>query len=85
MEMLSNPQYERNVCNNLSLSNLTQDDDSTEVEEIDSEDYLEQDIDSHTIEIVDGEKEAYKWLIIDGIYFCYRDNTFKGNVRETLG
>ena len=47
MEMLSNPQYERNVRDNLSLSNLTQDDDSTEVEEIDSEDYLEQYIDSH--------------------------------------
>ena len=64
---------------------MTQDDDSTEVEEIDSEDYLEQDIDSHTIEIVDGEKEGSKWLIIDGIYICHRDNTFKGNVRETLG
>ena len=85
MEMLSNPQYERNGRDNLSLSNLTQDDDSTEVEEIDSEDYLEQDIDSHTIEIVYGEKEESKWLIIDGIYICHRDNTSKGNVRETLG
>ena len=85
MEMFSNPQYERNVRDNLSLSNLTQDDDSTEVEEIDSEDYLEQDIDSHTIEIVDGEKEGSKWLIIDGIYICHRDNTSKGNIRETLG
>ena len=71
MEMLSNPQYERNVRDNLSLSDLTQDNDSTEVEEIDSEDYLEQDIDSHTIEIVDGEKEGSKWLIIDGIYIYF--------------
>ena len=70
---------------NLSLSNLTQDDNSTKVEKIDSEDYLEQDIDSHTIEIVDGEKEGSKWLIIDEIYICHRDNTSKGNVRETLG
>ena len=85
MEMLSNPQYERNVSDNLSLSNLTQYDDSTEVEEIDSEDYLDKDIDSHTIEIVDGEKEGSKWLIINGIHICHRDKTFKGNVRETLG
>ena len=69
----------------MSVINLTQDDDSTEVEDIDSNDYLEQDIDSHSIEIVDGEKEGSKWLIIDGIYICHRDNNSKGNIRERLG
>ena len=65
MQMLNNPQYEKTVRDNMSVTNLTQDDNSNEVEDIDSNDYLEQDIDSHAIEIVDGERDGSKWLIID--------------------
>ena len=71
--MLHNPHYEKIVQDNMSLTNLTQDDDdSTEVEEIDNKDNLEQDIDSQTIKIDDRDKEGSKWVILDNIYMSQR-------------
>ena len=53
-------------------------DENMEVEE-EVDDNMENDLDSITLEVVDGMKEGSRWLIVNDVHICHKQKVFKGH------
>ena len=53
-------------------------DDNMEVEE-EVDDNMENELDGIILEVVDGIKEGSRWLIVDDVHICHKQQVFKGH------
>ena len=43
------------------------------------DDNMENELDGITLEVVDGNKEGSRWLIVDDVHICHKQQVLKGN------